>query len=54
MREETGRRRGLTVGTDVVSAVLWRTMAERFSTIAHILEQTVPVTNVRRIANLAH
>jgi glutathione S-transferase len=64
--EETGRRNGLkadrgfllgdeTPGiADIVSATLWSTMADRFPTIAAILEKTAPMTAglTRRIAHL--
>ncbi len=64
--EETGRRHGLkkTSGfllggdapgiADVVSAVLWSTMTERFKRIGQTLDQTAPHTAalVRRIADL--
>lgn len=64
--EEVGRRHGVTadagylLGTDkpgiadVVTAVLWTTMAERFSEIADIFETTAPVTSAlsRRVASL--
>ncbi len=64
--EELGRRHGLTedsgylLGTDepgiadVVTATLWTTMAERFSRIAALLEETAPRTAAlsRRIYEL--
>jgi glutathione S-transferase len=64
--EETGRRHGLnarsgfllggeTVGiADIVTAVLWSTMADRFPRIGAILEDTAPMTAAltRRVAAL--
>ncbi|GAN54154.1 glutathione S-transferase [Tanticharoenia sakaeratensis] len=64
--EETGRRHGLTAEAgyllgetapgiaDVVTATLWSTMTERFEAIAHILEETAPLTAAlsRRISQL--
>jgi glutathione S-transferase len=64
--EETGRRHGLTpdagylLGTeapgiaDVVMAILWSTMADRFPIIGTMLEKTAPMTAAlsRRISNL--
>jgi glutathione S-transferase len=64
--EETGRRHGLKARTgfllggdapgpaDIVTAVLWSTMTERFSAIDAIFKQTAPVTAAltRRIAQL--
>jgi glutathione S-transferase len=64
--EETGRRHGLTKNAgfllggdapgiaDVVSAVLWSTLTERFSKIAELLEATAPMTAAltRRITEL--
>ena len=64
--EETGRRHGLAAEAgfllggetpgiaDVVTAVLWSTMTERFPTIGAILEKTAPMTAalVRRVADL--
>lgn len=54
--EETGRRHGLQAGSgfllggeapgiaDIVTATLWSTMTDRFSTIATLLEQSAPMT----------
>jgi glutathione S-transferase len=54
--EETGRRHGLTPDTghllggdahgvaDIVTAVLWSTLADRFTPIARLLAQTAPMT----------
>ncbi len=64
--EETGRRHGLTCEAgfllggeapgiaDVVTATLWTTMADRFSEIAAIFDETAPATSalVRRISDL--
>ena len=64
--EETGRRHGLTAEAgfllggetlglaDVVSAVLWSTMAERFAPLATLLDETAPLTAAlsRRVAAL--
>jgi glutathione S-transferase len=64
--EETGRRHGLTAEAghllgegapgiaDVVTATLWSTMTERFEALAHILEETAPLTAAlsRRISQL--
>ena len=64
--EETGRRRGLTADAgfllggdapgiaDVVTAVLWSTLAERFPRIAAMLDEAAPVTAalVRRVIGL--
>ncbi len=64
--EETGRRHGLKADSgymlggeapgvaDVVTAVLWSTMADRFPGIGKILEETAPVTAglTRRVAAL--
>jgi len=64
--EETGRRHGLTAEAgyllgegapgiaDVVTATLWSTMTERFGALAHILEETAPLTAAlsRRISQL--
>lgn len=64
--EETGRRHGLTQQSgfllggdapgiaDVVTAVLWSTMTERFSKLAKLFEETAPMTATltRRIAAL--
>ncbi|MGC1303976.1 MAG: glutathione S-transferase [Caulobacteraceae bacterium] len=64
--EETGRRHGLQADSgfllggeaagiaDVVTAVLWSTMTERFDRIATILEETAPLTAAltRRVAAL--
>jgi glutathione S-transferase len=64
--EETGRRHGLAAEAgfllggetpgiaDVVTAVLWSTMTERFPTIGAILEKAAPMTAalVRRVADL--
>jgi glutathione S-transferase len=64
--EETGRRHGLKANSgfliggtgpgvaDIVTATLWSTMAERFSKIEAILEETAPMTAAltRRIADL--
>ncbi|WP_454717725.1 glutathione S-transferase [Caulobacter segnis] len=64
--EEIGRRHGLTADdgfllggdapgiADVVSAVLWSTMTERFERIGQILDKTAPHTAalVRRVADL--
>ncbi|CUX56389.1 MULTISPECIES: glutathione S-transferase [Agrobacterium] len=53
--EDTGTRHGLSAGTgfllgtespgvaDIVTAILWRTMASRFPTIRRIIEDTSPV-----------
>lgn len=64
--EETGRRHGLKAGAgfllggtapgiaDIVTAILWSTMAERFEKIAAILEEAAPMTAAltRRVAAL--
>lgn len=64
--EETGRRHGLkaekgfllggeTPGiADIVTATLWSTMADRFPTIAAILDEAAPMTAglMRRVAHL--
>jgi len=64
--EETGRRHGLKADAglllggdapgvaDVVTAVLWSTMTERFKRIAEILDAAAPMTAalVRRVADL--
>ena len=64
--EETGRRHGLKADSgfllggerpgiaDLVTATLWSTMAERFSKIEMMLEETAPMTAAltRRIAEL--
>lgn len=64
--EETGRRHGLKAGggfllggdepgiADVVTAVLWSTLTERFDKIAEILDDAAPNTAalVRRVADL--
>jgi glutathione S-transferase len=64
--EETGRRHGLTADSgfllggeapgvaDVVTAVLWSTMADRFRAIEAILAEAAPVTAAltRRVADL--
>ena len=64
--EETGRRHGLTADSgfllggeapgvaDVVTAILWSTMADRFPTIGAILENAAPMTAAltRRVADL--
>lgn len=64
--EETGRRHGLTRDAgfllgeetpgiaDLVTATLWSTMTERFSTLSDILEETAPMTAAlsRRVAAL--
>ncbi len=64
--EETGRRHGLSVQSgfllggeapgiaDIVTAILWSTMADRFSQIEAILEETAPMTVAlaRRVACL--
>lgn len=64
--EETGRRHGLKADSgfllggdapgiaDVVTAVLWSTMTERFEKIGEILDDTAPNTAalVRRVADL--
>jgi glutathione S-transferase len=64
--EETGRRHGLKPDSgfllgskspgiaDVVTAILWSTMAERFQKIEVILKETAPVTAslTRRVADL--
>ena len=64
--EETGRRHGLTEASgfllggdaagvaDVVTAVLWSTMTERFPAIAEVFEETAPLTAAltRRVAAL--
>lgn len=64
--EETGRRHGLTAEAgyllgegapgiaDVVTATLWSTMTERFEALAHILEESAPLTAAlsRRISQL--
>jgi glutathione S-transferase len=64
--EETGRRRGLTADAgfllgseapgiaDIVTATLWTTMADRFSAIASIFDETAPLTSalVRRVSRL--
>jgi glutathione S-transferase len=64
--EETGRRHGLTADAgfllggeapgiaDVVTATLWTTMADRFSAIASIFDETAPLTSalVRRVSSL--
>ena len=64
--EETGRRHGLKSGSgfllggeapgiaDVVTAILWSTMADRFHEIEAIFEETAPMTAAltRRIADL--
>jgi glutathione S-transferase len=64
--EETGRRHGLKADSgfllggeapgiaDVVTATLWSTMADRFSKIETILEETAPMTAAlsRRVADL--
>jgi glutathione S-transferase len=64
--EETGRRHGLSADAgfllggdapgvaDVVTAVLWSTLTERFPKIAEILDKAAPMTAalVRRVADL--
>jgi glutathione S-transferase len=64
--EETGRRHGLKARSgfllggeapgiaDIVTAILWSTMAERFPTIGAMLEETAPMTAAltRRLADL--
>ena len=64
--EDTGRRHGLSADAgfllggeapglaDIVTAVLWSTMAERFPPLAAIIEETAPATAAltRRIAGL--
>jgi glutathione S-transferase len=64
--EETGRRRGLTAKSgfllgggqpgiaDIVTAILWSTMADRFRKIETMLEKTAPMTAAltRRVAAL--
>ncbi len=64
--EETGRRHGLKPDSgfllggegpglaDVVTATLWSTMADRFATIAAVLEEVAPLTAAltRRVADL--
>ena len=64
--EETGRRHGLTVDSgfllggkeagiaDIVTAVLWSTMTERFQKIGTILEEVAPMTAAlsRRVSDL--
>lgn len=64
--EETGRRHGLTMDSgfllggktlsiaDIVTAVLWSTMADRFPKLAAILNETAPLTAAltRRVAAL--
>ena len=64
--DETGRRHGLTteagtlLGTDeptiadIVSAVLWSTMTDRFPVLAALLDRTAPLTaaHTRRTAGL--
>lgn len=64
--EETGRRHGLAADTgfllggeslsvaDIVTAVLWSTMADRFERLAAILNETAPLTAAlaRRVACL--
>lgn len=64
--EETGSRHGLAADAgfllggdepgvaDVVTAVLWSTMTERFKRIAEILDDAAPMTSalVRRVADL--
>ena len=64
--EETGRRHGLTAESgfllggeapgvaDLVTATLWSTMADRFPTIAAMLEEAAPMTAAltRRVADL--
>src|SRR5215470_4350271 len=64
--EETGRRHGLKrdkgflLGgeapgiADIVTAVLWSTMTERFRTIARMFEKTAPMTAglTRRVVQL--
>jgi glutathione S-transferase len=64
--EETGRRHGLKARSgfilggetpgiaDIVTAILWSTMADRFPAIAAILDETAPMTRAltRRIADL--
>jgi glutathione S-transferase len=64
--EETGRRHGLTAESgfllggeapgvaDVVTAVLWSTMGDRFPRIAAILEEAAPLTAAltKRVADL--
>lgn len=64
--EDTGRRHGLTAGSghllgetrpgvaDVVTAVLWSTMAERLPEIGDILDHAAPATAglTRRVASL--
>ncbi|MDR3376098.1 MAG: glutathione S-transferase [Ancalomicrobiaceae bacterium] len=64
--EETGRRHGLKAGSgfllggdtpgvaDIVTAILWSTMADRFGTIAAMLEESAPLTAAltRRVAAL--
>lgn len=64
--EETGARHGLSADAgwllggeapgvaDVVTATLWRTMAERFEPIATLLQETAPMTAAlaRRVAAL--
>lgn len=59
--EETGRRHGLKAGSgfllggeapgiaDIVTATLWSTLTDRFSTIATLLDQAAPMT-----ADLTH
>ena len=64
--EETGRRHGLTVDNgfllggkeagiaDIVTAILWSTMTERFQKIGTILEEVAPMTAAlsRRVSDL--
>jgi glutathione S-transferase len=64
--EETGRRHGLKAElgfllggetpaiADIVTATLWSTMADRFPTIAAILDEAAPMTAglTRRVAHL--
>jgi glutathione S-transferase len=64
--EETGRRHGLKAElgfllggempaiADIVTATLWSTMADRFPTIAAILDESAPITAglTRRVAHL--
>ena len=64
--EETGRRHGLKADrgfllgaetpaiADIVTAILWSTMTDRFPTIAAILDEAAPITAglTRRVAHL--
>jgi glutathione S-transferase len=64
--EETGRRHGLRAGSgyllggdapgvaDLVTAILWSTMADRFRKIATMLEEAAPMTAAltRRVADI--